>query len=136
LLIRLEIPSPSGAIAAVGDTSDSRRRKRQGRTGSRIALTVLAALIVTGSAAQQANLYAERNILLQLEEIVWSETAASRYPAKFPMPAKESVWEHLDSNSTVASTLERYQHPIGGSDTRESDRDEVGLDHESADNRF
>ena len=91
--------------------SDSRRRQRQGRIGSRIALTVLAALIVTGSAAQQANLYAERNRLLQPDEIVWSEIAASRYPTKLPTPAKEQVWEHLGANSAVAGGLERYLIP-------------------------
>ena len=88
--------------------SDSRRRHWQGRIGSRILLTVLAALIVTGSAAQQADPYAACNKLLQLKEIVWSENAASRYPFKLPTPAKERVWEHLGSNIAVAGGLERH----------------------------
>ena len=49
--------------------------------------------------------------MLQLKEIVWSEIAASRCPAKLPMPAKEQVWEHLVSNSAVAGGLERYLIP-------------------------
>ena len=57
------------------------------------------------------NLYVERNRLLQLKVIVWSEIAASRCPAKLPMPAKEQVWEHLVSNSAVAGGLERYLIP-------------------------
>ena len=59
----------------------------------------------------RGNLYAERNRLLQLKVIVWSEIAASRCPAKLPMPAKEQVWEHLVSNSAVAGGLERYFIP-------------------------
>ena len=92
----------------MGDTSDSRRRQRQSRIGSRIALTVLVALTVTGSAAQQANLYSERNRLLQLREIVWPEITASHYPSKLSTSAKEQVWEHLGSNNAVAGGLERY----------------------------
>ena len=44
-----------------------------------------------GSMSQQADPYAERNKLLQVEEIVWSEIAASRYPVKLPTPAKKNV---------------------------------------------
>ena len=88
--------------------SDSRRRHWQGRIGSQIMLTVLAALIVTGSAAQQADKYAECNKLLQLKKVVWSENAAYRYPFKLPTPDKERVWEHLGSNIAVAGRLERH----------------------------
>ena len=65
-------------------------------------------LTVTGSAAQQANLYAESNRLLQLREIVWPEITASHYPSKLPTSAKEQVWEHLGFNNAVAGGLERY----------------------------
>ena len=88
--------------------SDSRRRQRQGRIGCQIALTALVALIMIGSMSQQADPCAERNKLLQVEEIVWSEIAASRHPVKLPTPAKETVCEHLGSNSTVSGVLKHH----------------------------
>ena len=81
--------------------SEDTLRQWKDRLSSRIALTALATLIATGSAAQQVDPYAERSRLLQLKEIVWSEAAASRYPVKLPVPAKEHVWEHLGSVASV-----------------------------------
>ena len=88
--------------------SDSRRRQRQDRIGCQIALTALVALIMIGSMSQQADPCAERNKFLQLEEIIWSEIAASRYQVKLPTPAKKNVCQHHGSNSTVSGGLEHH----------------------------
>lgn len=78
--------------------------KRRLRLKQRVCRSVLLlAVLVNADLAtgQQADRYTERNRLIELKEIVWSENAAARYPVKLPVPAKEHVWEHLGSVSSV-----------------------------------
>ncbi|MEC7302738.1 MAG: hypothetical protein VXV97_09295, partial [Pseudomonadota bacterium] len=42
--------------------------------------------------------------LTNLSEIEWLALILSRYPIKLPVPAKEHVWEHLGSVSSVNSS--------------------------------
>ena len=63
----------------------------------------MAALLlqVPFATAQQTNQYTERARLTNLSEIEWSALGLSRYPIKLPVPAKEHVWKHLSSVSSV-----------------------------------
>ena len=77
------------------------RGVNRSRTRSRLAILAAFLLQVPFATAQQTNQYTERARLTNLSEIEWSALGLSRYPIKLPVPAKEHVWEHLGSVSSV-----------------------------------
>ncbi|MBT5496975.1 MAG: WD40 repeat domain-containing protein [Alphaproteobacteria bacterium] len=78
-----------------------KRKVRLKRNIRRTVLILAASVVASAAIAQQSNPYGERNRLIALKEITWSETAAARYSVKLPVPAKEHIWDHLGSVSSV-----------------------------------
>tara|TARA_E500000331_G_scaffold278177_1_gene271050 strand:+ start:392 stop:700 length:309 start_codon:yes stop_codon:yes gene_type:complete len=67
----------------------------------RTVLILAVGVVASAATAQQSNPYGERNRLIALKEITWSKAAAGRDTVKLPLPAREHLWDHLGSVSSV-----------------------------------